>query len=59
MLIAIQANWLIKLPLAWFLGIPLGMGIEGIWYAMVFSILYEDIAIFIAYRTGKWKQLNF
>jgi putative MATE family efflux protein len=59
MLIAIQANWLIKLPLAWLLGMAMGMGIEGIWYAMVLSIIYEDIAIFIAYRKGKWKQLSF
>jgi len=58
MIIAIISNWLIKLPLAWFLGINLGFGIEGIWYAMCFSIVYEDFAIYLAYRKGKWRNME-
>lgn len=58
MFIAIYANWLVKLPLAWFLALPMGLAIEGIWYAMFISIVYENLAIYLAYRKGKWKSIK-
>lgn len=56
MVIAIYANWLIKLPLAYYFAVPMNWGIEGIWVAMVISIIYENFAIYLAYRKGKWKH---
>jgi len=58
MFIAIQANWIIKLPLSWLFAIPFGWGIEGIWYAMFISIVYENMAIYFAYQRGKWKSIS-
>jgi putative MATE family efflux protein len=58
MRIAIYANWLLKLPLAWVWAIHFNGGIEGIWYAMFLSIVYEDFAIYLAYKKGQWKRIS-
>ncbi len=58
MTIAIWANWVIKLPLAWLLGVSFDQGVEGIWYAMFISIVFEALAIFLAYGKKKWEKIK-
>ncbi len=54
MVIAILANWIIKLPLAYLLAIPLGIGVVGIWWAMAVSIVVESGALLAWYRRNRW-----
>lgn len=54
MVLAIASNWLIKLPLAYALAIPLGAGVEGIWWAMAASILFENAGLWLWYRRDRW-----
>ncbi len=58
MRIAFYANWIIKLPLAWLWGIYFEQGVEGIWYAMFISIIYENLAIYLAYKRGQWTRIS-
>ncbi len=54
MVIAVVANWIIKLPLAYALAVPAGYGVQGVWWAMFFSLIFDSAAIYLWYRRGKW-----
>jgi putative MATE family efflux protein len=54
MFIAILVNWGVKLPLAYWLAIPQGIGVEGIWWAMFASIVFEAGALFFWFRRDRW-----
>ena len=56
MVIAILSNWVVKLPLAYWLAVPRGVGVEGIWWAMAISIVFEAGALLIWYRRDRWKH---
>jgi Na+-driven multidrug efflux pump len=53
---AFLSNWLVKLPLAWVLAQPLGLGPTGIWAAMAVSLVVEGIINLLWYRSGSWKR---
>ncbi len=46
---------LLRIPLSYFLAIPMGMGPSGIFWAITISTIIKGIAIFIWFRTGRWK----
>ena len=54
MVIAILSNWVVKLPLAYWLAITRGVGVEGIWWAMGISIVFEAGAQLTWYRRDRW-----
>jgi putative MATE family efflux protein len=54
MLIAVLSNWVVKLPLAWALALPIGFGVEGIWWAMAVSLVFEAVALLFWYRRDRW-----
>jgi len=47
---------LIRIPLAYFLAIPLGLGPIGIFWAITISTIIKGIAVLIWFRTGSWKM---
>lgn len=53
---AIVANWFIKLPCAYLLSIPLGLGSSGIWWSITISIIAELIMLSCYYGQGKWYE---
>ena len=55
MLINVIALWLIQLPLAWLLSQVLGLGPDGIWWAMVGGWGIQLILMTLRYRQGRWK----
>jgi putative MATE family efflux protein len=58
MIAAFLANWPLKLPLAWALAIPFGLGVAGVWWGMFVSILAEAIALWFWFRRGRWTQTS-
>lgn len=48
--------WGIRLPLAWLLGYPLGLGPTGIWWSMFISNIAVFIAALVIYRRGAWTR---
>ena len=48
--------WGVRLPLAWLLGYPLGLGPAGIWWAMFVSNITVFVAALVIYRRGAWMQ---
>ena len=58
MWVIIIAMWLIRLPLAYFLGIIVNYGATGVWIAMVTSMGVQGILMTLRFRKGHWKQLK-
>lgn len=49
-LITFVAYWVIGIPLGYFLGITLGMGVNGIWYGLTFGLLTASILLFFRFQ---------
>lgn len=55
MMINIVALWLIQLPLAYLLSRVMGLGVTGLWIALVISPALQCIATTTRFRQGRWK----
>lgn len=44
------AYWIIGIPLAYFLGIQLKMGVNGIWYGLTFGLLTASVLLFLRFQ---------
>jgi len=64
--ITLTAMWLFRIPLAAFLalsniggwGIGLGLGLNGVWWAMTASVYVEAILAFLRFRGGRWTRVK-
>lgn len=48
--ITLIAYWVIALPLAYYLAFVMKMEVQGIWYALLLSLVFVGIALFLRYR---------
>ena len=56
--IGLLALWGIRIPLAWILAVPVGMGLSGIWWAMTISAVIECGMYIWRYRSGVWTRIS-
>jgi putative MATE family efflux protein len=49
------AMWLVRLPVAWLLGITLGLGLAGVYLGWVLDSLVLGLLTWRRYRSGGWK----
>lgn len=49
-LITFLSYWVIGIPLGYFLGIYLGIGVTGIWYGLTFGLLTASILLFFRFQ---------
>lgn len=49
-IITFVAYWVIGIPLGYFLGIKLDLGVNGIWYGLTFGLLTASILLFIRFQ---------
>jgi MATE family multidrug resistance protein len=54
MKIIVFAIWIIRIPLAFLLCFPLGLGPLGIWLAMLGSMILQSIMITRRFSQGGW-----
>lgn len=54
MLLTIFTNWLIRIPLAYVLALPLKLGVTGVWWAMTASIVIHGILMTLRYQAKDW-----
>jgi len=57
MIITAAAIWLIRLPLAYVLGVMLGWGLVGAWTAMSLDMVMRGALNFWRFRGGRWKSI--
>jgi len=58
MLTDVVIIWLIFVPLSYFLGVVLKLGLVGAWSALPFYIILYTIVIYIKFRFGDWQKLK-
>lgn len=58
MWIAIISMWLCRIVCSFILGKYLGMGVFGIWVAMVLDWCFRSVFMCIRYKHGKWKAMR-
>lgn len=57
MWVIIVSMWLIRLPLAYILSIPMGYGAPGVWAAMVISMACQGTLMALWFKRGSWKKI--
>jgi putative MATE family efflux protein len=58
MWVIIIAMWLIRLPLAWVLALPMGFGATGVWASMVASMACQGLLMARRFHGGHWKEMK-
>lgn len=48
--ITFLSYWIIGIPLGYYLGIQLNMGVEGIWYGLTFGLLTASVLLFFRFQ---------
>ncbi len=56
--ITIFGCYAIRLPLAWVFGINLGLGLVGIWWALMIEIAVRGLLFHARFRWGAWEKLR-
>lgn len=54
MAVAIFSMWVFRLGISYFLGVYLGIGLMGIWMAMIIDWIFRSICYVIRFRSDKW-----
>jgi Na+-driven multidrug efflux pump len=57
-LITTVSSYLVRLPLAWYFGVHLEMGIEGIWVGMCLEIVVRSGLFAARFFQGRWKRIR-
>ncbi len=57
-LTAVVGVWLVRLPLAWALAIPAGLGLRGIWITMIVDWAARTAVLAAVHRRGRWKTIK-
>jgi Na+-driven multidrug efflux pump len=55
MVINLIALFLIQVPLAYLLSRPVGLGVSGIWLALVLGWASQAALMLLRFRQGRWK----
>ncbi|MBV8255916.1 MAG: MATE family efflux transporter [Chitinophaga sp.] len=50
-IITLLAYWVLGIPLGYFLGITMGFGVEGIWWALLLGLLTASVLLFVRFHT--------
>lgn len=58
MWVTLVGTWGSRVVIAWFLGIYLGLGLTGIWWAMVIDNIIRAVLLYARYRGGRWKLIR-
>ena len=56
--IALFSMWCIRIVLAWLLGSVLGLGVQGIWVAMVLDLAVRGMLLLRRFLSNKWQHVR-
>ena len=49
---------LVRLPLAWYLGVELGWGLSSVWWASLIDWIARTLLLVFLWQRGRWKRLE-
>jgi len=58
MLVTLVGTWGSRVLVGWFLGLFLGLGLRGVWIAMIIDNLIRAALMITRYRQGQWKTIR-
>ena len=58
MVISLASMWIFRIIFSYVLGGWLGLGVLGVWIAMVIDWCVRAVCMTLRYKTGKWKQIH-
>ncbi len=58
MWISLFCNWVVRLPLAWWLALNCKLETNGVWYAMISSVLACAILCTVRYQSKQWLKVK-
>lgn len=58
MKVVLGALWGFRLPIAAVLALATGLASNGVWLAMVLSMILQCVLMVVRYHRGKWKTIN-
>ena len=58
MIISIASMWIFRIAFSYILGKYMGLGVFGIWVAMVIDWCFRAICMAVRYKSGKWKMMQ-
>lgn len=56
MLISVASMWIFRIIFSYILGDYMGMGVFGVWVAMIIDWVARTICFLLRFRSGKWKH---
>ena len=56
MIVCVVSMWLFRIGCAYFMGQFLGMGLIGVWVAMIIDWAVRTVFFIARYKSGKWKK---
>jgi len=57
-LVGLLGVWGVRIPLAWTLAFPAGLGLNGIWITMIADWAVRTAVFSVLYRRGTWKNIR-
>lgn len=58
MVISLASMWIFRIIFSYLLGGWLGLGVLGVWIAMVIDWCVRAVCMTLRYKAGKWKQIH-
>ena len=58
MVISLASMWIFRIIFSYLLGGWLGLGVLGVWIAMVIDWCVRAVCMTLRYKTGRWKQIH-
>ena len=56
MIVATVSCWVMSVGMAWLLGIHMGLGLPGIWFAFGLDEMCRGVSYLIRWRSGRWRS---
>lgn len=55
---AILSRWIIVVPIAWLLALQLGMGVDGVWWALAIGTVFQALFVLWNWQSSRWLRIN-
>ena len=56
--VAVLGVWMVRVPLAWALAFPAGLGLHGIWITMIVDWAVRTLILAFLVKRGRWKDIR-